>query len=543
MADDSQTSDSPEKSEKNNSGQEPVRPEKPTGSDQTGPELNFSSSGRTRDQANLPRKSADKEEPGEKVKSSGTGPDSNNENGEESHDHDPHHDDHHHDDYHDPAHYEDDYHHDHPEDEGDDWWEEDEKDETDQLSPAGEMSFLDHLEDLRWTLFKSVGAFVIGCIVVGINLKLFADLLQSPIDHVSATGSSLVYTLSGKQKLQALERSTGEKKWEVDVQFQPVIDSEGTLFAVTPDQRIVALKGSTGKEKWEFKTDGAVRAPPSLDTKGTLYVGTQDSKVYAIDANTGKKKWEFEASGAVENSPLLSSDEDIELRTRQPLGVLMVLMQVVLFGGLAVSLPFIIMSISGFVAPGLTKREKRMLLPGSIAAVFLFLAGAALAFFFIIPVSLKFSALLNDWMNIELLWDVNDYYSLVVMVTLAIGALFQFPLLLVITGYLGILPSSKLRKGRKLVFVIILIVAALLTPGDVIVALVLLTIPLYALFEGSILMVAYVERGKARRQARVEERRKKRELDRDSAKEKVASALAKGKNKKKPASEEDREGG
>jgi sec-independent protein translocase protein TatC len=229
---------------------------------------------------------------------------------------------------------------------------------------------------------------------------------------------------------------------------------------------------------------------------------------------------------------------DIDLRTRQPLGVLMVMMQVVFFGGLAVSLPFIIMFVSGFVAPGLTKREKRMLLPGSIAAVILFLAGAALAFFFIIPVSLKFSAVLNEWMNIELLWDVNDYYSLVVMVTLAIGALFQFPLLLVITGYLGILPASKLRKGRKLVFVIIIIVAALLTPGDVIVALVLLTIPLYGLFEGSIIMVAYVERGKARRQARVEERRKKREIDRDTAKQKAASALIKD----KPAPAKDREG-
>ncbi|MBT4225044.1 MAG: PQQ-binding-like beta-propeller repeat protein [Opitutae bacterium] len=540
MAEDSQTSDTPDNSETNNSGQESASQDEPVNIHNKGPELDLSSSGRIRNQANLPRKSADKDKPTENVEGSSPEPESTADNGEDSYESDPSYDDHHHDDYHDPDHYDDDYHHDQPQDEGDDWWEEDEKDEEDQLSDAGEMSFLDHLEDLRWTLFKSVGAFLIGCIVVGINLKLFADLLQSPIDHISATGSSLVYTLSGDQTLQALERSTGEKKWEVDVQFQPVIDSEGTLFAVTPDQKIIALNGSTGKEKWEFKTDGAVRAPPSLDTKGILYIGTQDSKVYAINAKTGKKKWEFEASGAVDDSPLLSSDENIELRTRQPLGVLMVLMQVVLFGGLAVSLPFIIMAISGFVAPGLTKREKRMLLPGSIAAVFLFLAGAALAFFFIIPVSLKFSALLNDWMNIELLWDVNDYYSLVVMVTLAIGALFQFPLLLVITGYLGILPSSKLRKGRKLVFVIILIVAALLTPGDVIVALVLLTIPLYALFEGSILMVAYVERGKARRQARVEERRKKRELDRETAKQKADTTLTKNNPEDNSKSEKDR---
>ena len=252
------------------------------------------------------------------------------------------------------------------------------------------MSFLDHLEDLRWTLFKCIAAFVIGCIVVGFSLKFSSKALQFPIE------------------LAGLE---------------------------------------------------------------------------------------------------------IDLRTRQPLGVLMVLMQVILFGGLAVAMPFILLFISGFVAPGLTKREKRVLLPGSLCALFLFLAGAALAFFFIIPVSLKFSGLLNKWMEIELLWDVNDYYSLVVVITLAVGALFQFPLLIVFMGYLGILPSTRLKRARKMVFIIIMIVAALLTPGDVVVALVLLTVPLYLLFETSIYVVAVVEKRKARKMAQLEEKRKERRAE------------------------------
>ena len=411
MADDEQASDSPDNPETKDSGQESSRPE-----DSHSPELNLSASSRTSpgDLANLPRKpSEEKGSEGEKDK--GASIDTGDSSGED----DPPHSedaDHVHDDYHDPAHYEDDYHHDHLHDEEDDWWEEDEEDEGDQLAPEGEMSFLDHLDELRWTLFKSIGTLVLGCIVVGINLKLFADWLQYPIEYAGL---------------------------------------------------------------------------------------------------------------------------DIDLRTRQPLGVLMVMMQVIFFGGLAVSMPFIVMFAGGFVAPGLTKQEKRMLLPGSIAAVILFLTGAALAFFFIIPVSLKFSAVLNKWMNIELLWDVNDYYSLVVMVTLSVGALFQFPLLLLIMGYLGILPSTKLKKSRKIVFVIIMIVAALLTPGDVIVALVLLTVPLYGLFEGSIYMVAHVERAKARRKSRTEERRKNRAEARKTAKQEAAAALAKGKDEKKPGPEED----
>ena len=102
----------------------------------------------------------------------------------------------------------------------------------------------------------------------------------------------------------------------------------------------------------------------------------------AVNSANGKVKWEREIAEGIDNSLLLPpSDDDIELRTRQPLGVLMVLMQVVFFGGLAISMPFILLFASGFIAPGLTPREKRMLLPGSLAGVGLFLAGAALAFF------------------------------------------------------------------------------------------------------------------------------------------------------------------
>ena len=401
------------------------------------------------------------------------------------------------------------------------------------------MSFLDHLEELRWTIFKSLAALILGCVLVGINLKLFADWLQAPIEYIAKGSGGLVYAVTDENKLQALERDSGKFVWEADCLYKPLADDEGSLYVVASETKLIALDGRSGKSQWELDTSGPVRAPPVMDGKGFLYLPAGDEKVLAVNSANGKVKWEKEIAEGIDNSLLLPpSDDDIELRTRQPLGVLMVLMQVVFFGGLAISMPFILLFASGFIAPGLTPREKRMLLPGSLAGVGLFLAGAALAFFFIIPVSLRFSAVLNDWMGIELLWDVNDYYSLVVMVTLAVGALFQFPLLLVIMGYLGILPSDKLKKGRKMVFVIIMIVAALLTPGDVIVALVLLTVPLYMLFEGSILMVAYVERSKARRQVRIEEKRKQRMEARRAAKQTAAKAVDGSREKGKESQSE-----
>lgn len=501
---------------------------------------------------NMPHKKASKppiDEPSEKeadgdmAKDSGAGV----EEEPEIHSQDPHQDEHHdydhdHDDYLHDHDYED-YHHEHedmyPHDPDDDWWEEDEKDEEDELPPEGEMSLLDHLEDLRWTLFKSVGALMVGCLVVGLNVRYFADILKQPIQYAVDNNGGRVLVVSENESLYSINPRNGKKVWEFSdedgVRSKPLLGDKANkdLYAVVGDNSVVALHRRKGEEKWRYQAEGKLD-PDTLRIGGGefLYVssvgGVSDTggAVHAIKAKTGKLEWKFPIGEGLAYAPVLDMDqEDIDLRTRQPLGVMMVLMQVVFFGGLAISLPFIVMFASGFVAPGLTKREKRMLLPGSVGAVVLFLMGAALAFFFIVPVSLKFSTVLNEWLGIQLMWDVNDYYSLVVMVTLAVGALFQFPLLLVILGYLGVLSSSKLKGARQIVFVIILIVAALLTPGDVIVALVLLTVPLYALFEGSILMVAYVEKAKVKKQARIEARRKAREEARQQSRKKAQESL------------------
>lgn len=462
------------------------------------------------------------------------------------HDHDHDHDPYHHDDYHDPDH--EDYYHEHEDlhhhDPEDDWWEEDEKDEEDELPPEGEMSLLDHLEDLRWTLFKSIGALVLGCVIVGVNVRFFADILQQPIEYAVNMSSGRVLIVTDQHELHSVNPSSGKPVWVYpeegetgQVKSKPIIgDKKSKHLYTVVDNSVVALQKRTGKEVWKFEPEAGQLEPSSLRLgageslfiSGVAGLSETGGAVYAVNAHSGKKDWEYSTGQGLAFAPLPDmEDEDIDLRTRQPLGVMMVLLQVVFFGGLAISLPFIVMFVSGFVAPGLTKREKRMLLPGSITAVVLFLMGAALAFFFIVPVSLKFSIVLNDWLGIELLFDVNDYYSLVVMVTLAVGALFQFPLLLVILGYLGVLSAQKLRSARQIVFVIILIVAALLTPGDVIVALGLLTVPLYGMFEGSILMVAYVEKAKARKQARIEARRKQREEARQQSRQKAVEALQK----------------
>lgn len=246
-------------------------------------------------------------------------------------------------------------------------------------SSKTEAPFLDHLEDLRWTLFKSFIAFVIASLLVVMFLGKFADLLTWPLD-------------------QAIE---------------------------------------------------ITRNPDDPDLQGLI--------------------------------------------TKAPLSIFTVILQVCLLGGLGLSIPFLLFFVGQFVAPGLKTNEKKYLFPGCFAGFVLFLFGSFFSFFFLIPTSLVFSIKMNRWLNYEQLWAASSYYSMVVWMTLSVGLSFQFPLVLLILVRLGILNTKKLQESRKLVLVIILIVAALVTPGGDPITLAFVSSPLYGLYEIALLIAKRIQ--------------------------------------------------
>lgn len=186
------------------------------------------------------------------------------------------------------------------------------------------------------------------------------------------------------------------------------------------------------------------------------------------------------------------------LKTYRPMGVISVFIQIALLGGLTLSMPFGLYFLGCFVAPGLTEKERRVLRPACFAAFLLFLAGVAFAFFLILPVTLGFFVRLNLFFEFELLWAASEYYSMIVWFSLATGAFFQFPLIVVILVYLGVLTVEKLRDIRRGVFVGLMIFAALLTPGGDFVSLPLTTGFMYALYEMAIWVGARIEKRKAK---------------------------------------------
>ncbi|MGC9419688.1 MAG: twin-arginine translocase subunit TatC, partial [Rhodovulum sp.] len=183
-----------------------------------------------------------------------------------------------------------------------------------------------------------------------------------------------------------------------------------------------------------------------------------------------------------------------------------VAIQISLAGGLALSFPFIAFQMWRFVAPGLYRSEKGAFLPFLLASPFMFFLGAAFAFYVVTPLAFDFflgfqqgglppdgEEVASATAGITFHGSVQEYLSLTIKFVLAFGLCFQLPVLLTLMGKAGLVSAAGLGSVRKYAVVAILVLAALVTPPDVITQVILFVV-VYGLYEISILLVRRVEK-------------------------------------------------
>jgi len=153
-----------------------------------------------------------------------------------------------------------------------------------------------------------------------------------------------------------------------------------------------------------------------------------------------------------------------ELKEFTFMGVWKVLMYAAFGVGIALASPVFLYETARFVGPALTDREKRGLIPFCVAALILFLMGAALAFFWLSPMSIQIWQHFAEGLRMEVTWQASDYYAFVVMMCLLTGLTFQFPLALIILMWLELVrPRTLLKSWRGMLFGIMVLVA-MITP-------------------------------------------------------------------------------
>jgi sec-independent protein translocase protein TatC len=200
----------------------------------------------------------------------------------------------------------------------------------------------------------------------------------------------------------------------------------------------------------------------------------------------------------------------------------MVQVRISIFGGFVAAFPIIAYQLWRFVAPGLYRQEKRAFMPFLVASPVLFVMGAAFAYYAVLPLAFDFflgfqqfgagfgaaeletiegaieeGALIDEGLTVQFLGTINEYLGLTMQFVVAFGLCFQLPVLLTLMGKAGLVSAQALKDTRRYAIVGILVLAAIVTPPDVVTQVILFAV-VYSLYEISIWLVTLVERQRER---------------------------------------------
>lgn len=331
-------------------------------------------------------------------------------------------------------------------------WEEEaprpEEEEEDGGGPV--KSFLEHLEDLRWVLIKSVAAILITMLVCLFGAGKLVILLKKPLTEAR--------------------------------EFRPRAEFQVTVWFETNLLKTFYLD-TNQIDSLGFETTSSAIAlglePVKVGTNQLLALRTLP-----------------QAPGRAPEGP------GPDLIFLDPIAPFMTSLKIAFFGGLILSLPLLIYFVGDFVVPALKTKEKKYFFRAMVLSSGLFLLGTLFAYTTMVPLVLRASEAYSQWMGVDVVnWRAETYFSTVVMLMLAMGLAFELPIVLLSLVKIGILDYPKLAAARRYSVVIAVVVGAVLTPPDV-VSQILMAVPLLLLYEITIWIAWYWHRQDKKREAR-----------------------------------------
>jgi sec-independent protein translocase protein TatC len=299
-------------------------------------------------------------------------------------------------------------------------------------------SFLEHLEDLRWTLIKVASALTVGMLICLLGGNYLVRFLTYPLELAS-------------------DRSAAKVEPSVNIHW-------GTNIVASFD-----------------RAELSTLLPEALTNANSLNIvpaRVGDAVVLTLQPET--------------NSYVSPRRHGVILKNYSPLSAFMVAIKLALYGGLVLSLPFILYFIGEFVLPALKVKERQFVLRSLGFGVILFVLGMAFCYFLLLQVALVATVEFSNWLGFGAdEWRAEDYISFVCMFMLAMGVSFELPIVLLAFVKIGLLSHETLSKYRPYWVVAELVVCAFITPSGDPFTMILMALPLHVLFELSIIVARY----------------------------------------------------
>ena len=169
--------------------------------------------------------------------------------------------------------------------------------------------------------------------------------------------------------------------------------------------------------------------------------------------------------------------------------------QLALYGGMILMMPFVMYFIAEFILPALKPNERAAIIPAFVIGALLFVAGVAACYYWMVPQTLKAFVKYSLWLGIKPQWTVSSYVGFVTQFMLAVGITFEVPLVILILVRLGVLRAATVARSRRVMMAAAVVLAAILAPPDPL-SMVIMAIPLVVMFEFTIWLAKLVERSK-----------------------------------------------
>ncbi len=310
------------------------------------------------------------------------------------------------------------------------------------------MSFGDHLEELRIRLVLALMGLAVGLVItlippvnLGRNvLKQLSEPAQLALDKFYAQKASLRADTAAQEKRYTAPTTN----------VFPADEFVRQLMAIAPDMKLPDPATLKGKEI-------------------TLPIRQAEADVIKTVAETTEQR-----------SALINT---------APLEPMMIFFMVCLVTGLVIASPWVFYHIWAFIAAGLYRHERAYVQKYLPFSIVLFLSGVLLCFYVILPVTLSILLEFNVWLGIEPMLKLNEWISFATILPLVFGICFQTPLVMLFVARIGLLNVDDFRSKRKMALLVMVVIAAVLTPGPDVFSQLMLALPMYGLYELGILMV------------------------------------------------------